>query len=151
MDEAVMIKCENVIVTGRREVTTYKPTGMLAQKAKATGFSSVSEFLQLQGPVDESQLKIGNCQDPIAVSPCKQEKKHVLDGNPTTNIHPQLFDICFSDTKSKKAKMESLIKVGDAEKQDDILKESGIPGEVVEEKVDTHSDNIALQFDIRFP
>ncbi|GAB4831752.1 hypothetical protein Ancab_005764 [Ancistrocladus abbreviatus] len=120
----------------------YKPTGILAHKAKATGFSSVSQLLQLQGSVNESK-------DIIAVLPCKHEEEHILDGSFVTNIHPKLLHLSLGDVKPRKTKREGLM--GDAEKQDANPKESGIRQEVVEEEVNIHSDNAALRVEIQLP
>lgn len=78
----------------------FKPTGMLVHTAKATGFSSVSEMLQVGGLENASSEKIVKDVGVSPVKPLTPKKENVVvstkkwgnktsfDGRSDSNLHP---------------------------------------------------------------
>ncbi|GMH30600.1 hypothetical protein Nepgr_032443 [Nepenthes gracilis] len=109
----------------------HKPTGILVHTAKATGFSSVSEMLHVQGPDNLSRENIAKDKDHVVAFPSKQEKESVFDGTADTSSHPQHLP-SIPDDKPKKFKMKGLNEMGDSIRDKGSSQNSVIPDKVKE-------------------
>lgn len=90
----------------------HQPTGMLVQTAKATGFSSVSEMLQVKGPENvqgaSPKKQAPLTKDSVASSPLKPGKENSFHGDCNTELNSQNLTPNADERKSKKVKREGL-------------------------------------------
>ncbi|GLU01636.1 hypothetical protein SLE2022_189370 [Rubroshorea leprosula] len=104
----------------------HKPTGMLVQKAKATGFSSVSEMLQVKGPENLHGTTIKDTisrkkQSPltkeyVVSSPVKPGKENSLNVDCDSEFNSQNLTPNSNEKKSKKVKREGLKELSNRKK-----------------------------------
>ncbi|XP_074308282.1 uncharacterized protein LOC141643143 [Silene latifolia] len=95
----------------------HKPTGILVHTAKATGFSSVSQMLDVKGPnvskepvaktkVSSPKKPTDSTKDNMVSSPTKRGKENSIDGTSKMNSNSQ--NLGPNVKKAKKAKKDSL-------------------------------------------
>ncbi|KAK4834628.1 hypothetical protein QYF36_025888 [Acer negundo] len=131
----------------------HKPTGQLAHAAKAIGFSSVSEMLQIRGhdssthekkTAEETVASVKESLSPnmesIADSPGKENS---IDGNCDLNLNSQNLRPVLNDRISEKKKQVGLKEISNSNGDVDIsvrkktLKEPKISKEIIKEEKDT--------------
>ncbi|XVF71665.1 hypothetical protein PTKIN_Ptkin12aG0057900 [Pterospermum kingtungense] len=95
----------------------HKPTGILVHTAKSTGYSSVSDLLQAEGPDNfgyERVIKdIGASpkkqkKESLPTSPRKLGKENSFDGNCDANVNSQNLTSLSNEKKPKRKKREGL-------------------------------------------
>ncbi|GLT34021.1 hypothetical protein SLA2020_085670 [Shorea laevis] len=104
----------------------HKPTGMLVQKAKATGFSSVSEMLQVKGPGNLHGTTIKYTISPKKQAPLTKEyvvsssvkpgKENFLNADCDSEVNSQNLAPNSKEKKSKKVKRKGLKELSNRKK-----------------------------------
>ncbi|GAV75644.1 zf-4CXXC_R1 domain-containing protein [Cephalotus follicularis] len=118
----------------------HRPTGMLVYTAKATGFSSVSEMLNVRGFENDglavdlgglpNKLVASKKQDLVAASPRKPGKENSFDGKCDVKLNSQDLTPISIEKKSKKRKREGLKELSNRNTEDNgeiLTKDVGAP------------------------
>ncbi|XP_031398600.1 uncharacterized protein LOC116209177 isoform X2 [Punica granatum] len=115
----------------------HQPTGILVHTAKKTGFSSVSEMLNLGSPSnvvkdsDQSPNKPSVSNKLVVVSPSKLGKENSFD----KDIDFTSPSVKFPEKSSKKRKSEGLKEISNGRKADDAsLKDKHLESDQLEDK-----------------
>ncbi|KAL6961041.1 hypothetical protein U1Q18_038804 [Sarracenia purpurea var. burkii] len=116
-----------------RKKQGHQPTGILVHKARATGFSSVSELLHVKGPgnfgIDmiAKGLDIGTTNDAVSTNTVpavalakKRGKENSFCENRNSNLHPPRFPLN-DEKEQKKLKHERLKEMQDSNNGDGVL------------------------------
>lgn len=114
------------------------PTGILVHKAKATGFSSVSEMLQVMDP-DNSVKNVKEMvayprkpatpsKESVVVSPRKLGKENSFDGKDDPNLHLEDLTLSPDEKKPKKTTSEELKEHDHNVDNGSCLKKSNLKG-----------------------
>nr|GMC62609.1 Cell division cycle-associated 7-like protein [Ipomoea batatas] len=112
---ALVYSSINVMLRKKRG---FQPTGILVHTAKATGFTSVSEMLQVKGPENIDHEKALNKKDAPTketdasdkgaevVSPTKRGKENIFNGSIDSNTQPLISSNIPPKQESRKMKRQ---------------------------------------------
>ncbi|XP_021887955.1 uncharacterized protein LOC110807212 isoform X2 [Carica papaya] len=120
----------------------HRPTGVLAHRAKATGFSSVLEMLQVKGPenIDQDKLAreigaspkklIPTKKESVATSPRKAGKENSFDEQSNSSLKMRNVTSISNEKKSLKSQREGLKEIPNSKGDDDADLEKPSPKRV---------------------